>query len=181
MFCKNCGNKLNDNDNFCSVCGTKVENGNNIVGENSFNQNIQNSTISNIKSNNFLLSNKAVLWLFSVNTLLLFFGIINGWYNLLMDSDVASGFFIFVSFIIAFIFIIPHSIGYILSTINLKIKNYVMLIFIFIVSVLSLFTTIASYSPSMANNNGILFWICLILSVALCIIVLFKLILKIKE
>lgn len=176
---------------FCSVCGTKVENGNNIVVENSFNQNIQNSTISNIKSNNvdslkdnisnFLLSNKAVLWQFSVNTLLLFLGIINGWYNLIMDSGVASGFFIFAAFIIAYIFVIPHCFGYILSTINLKIKNYVMLIFIFIVSVFSLFTTIASYSPSLTNNNGILFWICLILSVALCIIVLFKLILKIKE
>lgn len=46
MFCKNCGNQLNENEIFCGRCGTKVET--NIVGENPFNQNFD-SNISDKK------------------------------------------------------------------------------------------------------------------------------------
>lgn len=51
MYCKNCGKNLNQGEMFCSNCGTKIENGNNLVGGNTLNQNIQNPTISNV--NNF--------------------------------------------------------------------------------------------------------------------------------
>ena len=41
MYCKNCGKTLNQGELFCSNCGAKVENENNIVGDNNFNQNQQ--------------------------------------------------------------------------------------------------------------------------------------------
>lgn len=51
MFCKNCGKALNHGEFFCINCGAKVENENNTSELNTLNQNIQNSTISNV--NNF--------------------------------------------------------------------------------------------------------------------------------
>lgn len=50
MYCKSCGKTLNQGGLFCANCGAKVENENNIVGGNTLNQNIQNSTISNVNN-----------------------------------------------------------------------------------------------------------------------------------
>ena len=50
MYCKNCGKTLNQGEMFCANCGTKVENENNIVGGNNFNQNVSNPTISNVNN-----------------------------------------------------------------------------------------------------------------------------------
>ena len=55
MYCKNCGKNLNQGEMFCSNCGTKIENGNNLVGGNTLNQNIQNPTISNVNNFNILV------------------------------------------------------------------------------------------------------------------------------
>lgn len=55
MYCKNCGNKLNDNDKFCTSCGTKIVNG------------INSSEISNkhdaksINNNNNIEKNKKII------------------------------------------------------------------------------------------------------------------------
>ena len=50
MYCKNCGKALNQREMFCANCGAKVENENNMVGGNTLNQSIQNSTISNVNN-----------------------------------------------------------------------------------------------------------------------------------
>lgn len=176
MFCRNCGNKLDSGVKFCSRCGSQNEI--QVVQQISNNNNVDSLKD---KNSNFLLSNIIVFLLFIANMCLLFLGIIISLFKSLMDSSVASGFFLLIIPVVAVMFVIPQFIGIILSGINLKIKNYIMLIFIFIVSVISLITTISSHSSSFADNNGILFWICLISSIALCIIVLLKLILKIKK
>jgi len=176
MFCRNCGNKLDSGVKFCSRCGSQNEI--QVVQQISNNNNVDSLKD---KNSNFLLSNIIVFLLFIANMCLLFLGIIISLFKSLMDSSVASGFFLLIIPVVAVMFVIPQFIGIILSGINLKIKNYIMLIFIFIVSVISLITTISSHSSSFADNNGILFWICLISSIALCILVLLKLILKIKK
>lgn len=176
MFCRNCGNKLDSGVKFCSRCGSQNEI--QVVQQISNNNNVDSLKDEN---SNFLLSNIIVFLLFIANMCLLFLGIIISLFKSLMDSSVASGFFLLIIPVVAVMFVIPQFIGIILSGINLKIKNYIMLIFIFIVSVISLITTISSHSSSFADNNGILFWICLISSIALCIIILLKLILKIKK
>ena len=179
MFCRNCGNKLDSGVKFCSRCGTKNEI--QIVQQMSNNKKNNVDSLKDNNNPNFLLSNIIVFLLFIANMCLLFLGIIISLFKSLMESSVASGWFLIIIPVVAVMFVIPQFIGIILSGINLKIKNYIMLIFIFIVSVISLITTISSHSSSFADNNGILFWICLISSVALCIIILLKLIFKIKK
>lgn len=54
MFCKNCGNKIEEGTLFCSKCGVKVESINNIVSEtlgNSFNNNVNNTSNANLNNN----------------------------------------------------------------------------------------------------------------------------------
>lgn len=50
MYCKNCGNLLNQGEKFCGRCGAKVENENNVVGGNGLNQNIQNPAVSSVNN-----------------------------------------------------------------------------------------------------------------------------------
>ena len=50
MYCKNCGKNLNQGEIFCANCGAKVENENNIIVRNNFDQNIQNPTMSNVNN-----------------------------------------------------------------------------------------------------------------------------------
>lgn len=54
MFCKNCGNKIEEGTLFCSKCGVKVESINNIVSEtlgNNFNNNVNNPSNANLNNN----------------------------------------------------------------------------------------------------------------------------------
>lgn len=179
MFCRNCGNKLDSGVKFCSRCGTKNEI--QIVQQM---LNNKKDNVDSLKDNNpsFLLSNIIVLLLFIASMCLLFLGTVISLFKLLMDSSDssgASGWFLIMLPVGAVMFVIPQYIGVILSVINLKIKNYKMLIFIFIASVFSILSTIFSYVFS--DNNKILFWLCLIASIGLSIIVLLKLIFKIKK
>ena len=45
MFCKNCGNKLNDNDKFCIKCGNEVQT--NIISNNNLPQIKYNKILNN--------------------------------------------------------------------------------------------------------------------------------------
>lgn len=54
MFCKNCGNKIEEGTLFCSKCGVKVDSTNNIVSEtlgNNFNNNVNNTPNANLNNN----------------------------------------------------------------------------------------------------------------------------------
>lgn len=54
MFCKNCGNKIEEGTLFCSKCGVKVESESNIVNgtlENNFNNNVNNTSNGNLNNN----------------------------------------------------------------------------------------------------------------------------------
>lgn len=54
MFCKNCGNKIEEGTLFCSKCGVKVDSINNIVSEtlgNNFNNNVNNTPNANLNNN----------------------------------------------------------------------------------------------------------------------------------
>lgn len=132
-------------------------------------------------SRKMYLSNKFVFYMFAVNMLLLFFGINFEMFKSLQGLSYGSGFFLIIIPFIAAFYSIPQVTGLILSMVNLKKNNYVLLIFIFIASILSIFSTISSSNPSSMNNSGILFWVCLISSIILSVILLLKLILKIKE
>ena len=45
MYCKNCGNKLNENEKFCSNCGVSIEKEDHIIESNSNNKKNNNSKI----------------------------------------------------------------------------------------------------------------------------------------
>lgn len=176
MFCSQCGKQTNENKSICGECESKTTNFN--VYDNQFSNKQNSVTFSN---ENFFLGNKMVFYMFAVNMLLLFFGIVFELFKSLQESSANSGFFLIIIPFIAGFYSIPQVIGLVLSAINLKIKNYVMLIFIFIASLLSIWTTVESSNPSGADNNGMLFWICLISSITLSIILLLKIIFKIKK
>ena len=158
MFCKNCGNKSTENNLFCNHCGTKREP-----------QKFKPS-----------LGNLIIFWGFISNMLLVLAAIFIGVFKSL-DSSGGSGFFLiiipFMPIIIVLTQLLPQLIGVILSRINLKKNNYIMLVFIFIASIISLVLTL-EYSFSYSGISGILFWIGLILNIILCIITLLKLIFK---
>ena len=119
--------------------------------------------------------------MFNLTMVLLFFEIIVAFIKSLSESSVASGFFLLIIPFIAAMCTIPQCIGTILSGINLKIKKYGIIVAMFIFSLISIFITIKTYDKSFVGNNGIMFWISLILSVVLSIVLLMKLILKNKQ
>lgn len=129
-----------------------------------------------MNKNNYILSNRIVSFIFLFNMILIFVGTYNGMCVLLGNSY--NGFAIIIIPILASMYSTPSYIGLILSSINERKKSYIMLIFVFIFSLLSIFTTICSYSN--AGNTELLFWICLACNIVLSIIILLKLILKIK-
>ena len=51
MYCKNCGNKLNENEKFCSNCGMTIESNLNNSKLPNMNDNSNNSNISNMNTN----------------------------------------------------------------------------------------------------------------------------------
>lgn len=172
MYCKNCGNKLNDNAVFCSKCGVKNE-------ADVIQQSISNNknSVANFKIN-FLLSNTTVLKMFNLNMLLLslavFSAILRSVEDSQLDSQASSGWTLIFSPVIISICVFPHLIGAYLSTINLKRKSYTLLIFIFIISIICLI--IVFTGPLDVHNH--IWWICLISSIILCMLILLKLILK---
>jgi len=180
MFCRNCGNGLNESDLFCSSCGTKKDIQQvqtNILNTN----NQQNIKLEdNNEKSNPILSNLVVFFMFIANMVLLFMGIVISFIKDLQETSAASGWFLIIIPVIAIMFLLPHIVGLILSGINLKIKNYIMLIFTFIASLFCVFSTLLSHDFFL-DSNMILFWICLILSVVLSVILLLKVILKIKK
>lgn len=179
MYCKNCGNKLNTDDKFCINCGVAKDN----IKENE--RIINDGNLQNIKKEgnnkkNWLLSNLAVFIVSLVNILVLLVifmvDIIKS-----TDSSGGSGFFLilipFMPIIVLVSVLLPQLVGLILSGINLKIKKYKMLIFIFIASVISLLMV----NELFYNNYNILFWFCFSLNIILSIIILLKLIFKIDK
>lgn len=127
---------------------------------------------------NKYLNNLSIYWMYAVNLLLLFISIVVAFFKSIQNSDAASGFFLLIIPMVAAFFIIPQCIGTVLSAINIKIKKYVMLVFIFITSLLSLGSIIISYS--VCDNTGIMFWITLIECIILIIMLLLKLALRIE-
>lgn len=177
MFCKKCGKALNNWDLVCPNCREKVESTNNIVVENNLNDN-KNNAINSIDNIKKILNNKAVYILFEINMILLVIGVVISLFKPYFSSSGGSGWFIIIFPVAASMLACPQAIGVILSRINIKRKSYKMLFFIFLFSIISLVTTIYSLE---VGNNGILFWICIVLNIFLCVIILLKLILKIKE
>lgn len=174
MFCKSCGNKLNQNDSFCSSCGNKIEKINN-------NQSIDTQINIKEEKTNFFLSNLFVFQMYMLTMVLLFIEIIVAYFKSLANSSAASGFFLLIIPFIAAMYVIPHCIGTILGAINLKVKKYGMIIAMFIFSIISILMTIGTYDKSNVGNNGFMFWVSLILSIVLNIVLLLKLILKNKK
>lgn len=103
MFCKNCGNKLNDNDKFCVKCGIKVENEKNTIINN------------NVKAEHF----KAIEVLFIISLILfLIIMIINIFFMRLYinEPNGMAGLFLFFSMLLTGL---PFFVLIILSIINL--------------------------------------------------------------
>lgn len=170
MFCRNCGNQLKESDLFCNQCGMKQE----VQSE-------QSKDVNNVapsyddKKSNFWLSNLFVFIMFLINAILTAVNVVVAGIKSLIDANIGNGLLLIVLPVIVVFYIIPHIIGIILSLINIKQKNKLLLIFTFIASLFSVISVIAAY------NVGITFVICLISNIALSIITLIKLSSKIYE
>lgn len=161
MNCKNCGNIIENNSIYCGGCGKKIE----------------------YKNNKFFLKNYFMLILFILNIILIFIGQCISYTKELFSQSYGNGLMLIfipvIAFVMSLVYVIPQIIGTILSTINIFIKKYVLLIFVFFSSLASLITTILTYNIKF--NSGLIFWLTLIEVVILNIIILYKLINKINE
>ena len=156
MYCKNCGNQLNESMLYCPNCGNKKES-----------KNAQSNTSQENTKRNIFLSNQVVFVMFIINMILLCIEITKSLIG------VNSGFMLFFIPIICLTISIPLIIGLILSGINLKMKNYKILIGIFISSLFSIILILSLHSKLFSLLN--------IVTISLSIIVFLKLILKIYK
>ena len=133
----------------------------------------------------FIVKNVTILLLFILSVVLLFVAQCSTLISSAIGTSETggSGFFIILVPIIAimsiFLYIIPQFIGIILSIANMKKKNSLLSIFIFIIALISLLMTI--FASSSLNISGGMFALCVIGNVALSIITLIKSIIEIKK
>ena len=124
MYCSNCGNKIeNNNDKYCTNCGTKLENNNSKTNDNNQTNINNNDNKNNINTNNWLKIASIILGSLSITgSLLIIFapiafilsiiGLILTIYSLKKDKNLPG--------------ILTNSIGLVLSII----VNIVLIIFI---------------------------------------------------
>lgn len=157
MYCKNCGNKLNDNDRFCIKCGNEVQT--NIIS---------NNNLTQIKYNK-LLSNKFVCLMVVIN--LIFNSMIYVMTAIMENVNQASysGLWIIFLPIILIFFNLLLWVNLILSIINIKKPQFVFLILIPIFAVLTLFLSI-----QWSYYNGLFYWLYIIQTILLGVLMLVK-------
>lgn len=116
--------------------------------------------------------------LFALNLVLSIFGMGYALLEALFDSEYGNGLFLIAIPIIVCIFSLPQIIGRVLVSINKKRNSRIILVFMFIASIFSVGVIFSFYS---GFNKGIFFFVNMICSVILTIILLLKLIFEKKN
>jgi len=137
------------------------------------------------KKEKFIFKNGTILCLFILSIILLFVGQCSTLISSAVNTSESggSGFFIVLIPIIAimsiFLYIIPQIVGIITSIINIKKKNSILSVILFVIALISLLMTI--FASSSLNISGVMFALCVIGNVVLSVIALIKSIIEVKK